>query len=155
MKKYLFSCMTIMMVAIVSVGFMSCSKDDDEEVVSPNQFDTKTSIPDPDGTVLIYMSAASKGNYHDIGLLSSFHIDEDYNFEGEAYIEIASVGMVKGLSEIKSIPTSGWASRVAVVSGYGYVVKYSGYSGTTYARLFVVSSTGSGYAVKYQSPFNP
>lgn len=152
MRKYLFSCMTIMMVAIVSVGFMSCSKDDDDEVVSPNQFDTKTSIPDPDGTVLIYMSAASKENYHYI--LSSFHIDEDYNFEGNN-IKIASVGMVKGLSEIKSIPTSGWASRVAVVSGYGYVVKYSGYSGTTYARLFVVSSTGSGYAVKYQSPFNP
>lgn len=154
MRKYLFSCMTIMMVAIVSVGFMSCSKDDDEEVVSPNQFDTKTSISDPDGTVLIYMSAASKGNYHDIGS-SSFHIDEDYNFEGYEYTKIASVGMVKGLSEIKSIPTSGWASSVAVVSGYGYVVRYSSPFATTYARLFVVSSTGSGYAVKYQSPFNP
>ena len=32
MKKNLFSWMTIMMVAIVSVGFVSCSKDDDDNL---------------------------------------------------------------------------------------------------------------------------
>lgn len=37
MKKCLFSWMTIMVVAIVSVGFVSCSKDDDDDFTSNSE----------------------------------------------------------------------------------------------------------------------
>ena len=148
--------MTIMVVAIMSVGFASCSgSDEDDGVVSPGGSGTSATIPDPEGTVVINMSAASNSNWHRMGLSYSFHIDEDSNFYDGGYgnIIFASVGLVKGLSEIKSIPTSGWAEKVAVIPGYGYVVR-SLYD-NQYARLYVVSSTGNGYTVKYQSPFIP
>lgn len=155
MKKLLLNWMTIMVVAIISVGIASCSgSDEDDGVVSPSESGTSATVPDPEGTVVVNMSAASNSKSHYIGFSYSFRIDEDSNFYS-AYggITFASVGLVKGLSEIKSIPTFGWAEEVAVIPGYGYVVR-SDYD-NKYARIYVVCSTGNGYTVKYQSPFIP
>lgn len=157
MKKLLLNWITIMVVAIMSVGIASCSgSDEDDGVVSPSESGTSATVPDPEGTVVVNMSAASNSKSHYIGFSYSFRIDEDSNFYSDDYgsnIQFASVGLVKGLSEIKSIPASGWARKVAVIPGYGYVV--SSIYDNKYARIYVVCSTGNGYTVKYQSPFIP
>lgn len=89
---------------------------------------------------------------------------------GEAHNgEIASVGSVSGLGEVKTIPSGGWSGEVAAQKRRGYVIRYKkAYDyrnprvSYTYARAYVVdyltsATTGGilGVVVKYESPFNP
>jgi len=76
--------------------------------------------------------------------------------------EIAYVGQVKGLGDVKRIPTSGFSSLAAVKPGYGYVAKHKRGETVTYARIYVVQDligAGSGGVIgaeiKYQYPFRP
>ncbi len=156
-KSYLLSLMTTMMVAMLSVGFVSCGDDDD--IVSPDNgqpINPSTPVSDPEGTIVVNMNNGSKDNWIDIGIGSKIHIDDANNFVGDySSVEFASVGLISGLGNITTIPTTGWAKTSAVVPGTGYVVKY----GSTYARLYVVEYTVNtsggimGATVKYQSPF--
>lgn len=92
---------------------------------------------------------------------------KDDNFYGswERNWKFVSIGKLKGLGNITKIPTSGWASQVAVIPEYGYVGASYGASsyrmaGTTYLRIYVmdyIESIGGGVIgadVKYQSPFH-
>lgn len=149
-NKYFWSLQTIMMVAMLSVGFTSCGSDDDLEQTNI------TSNVDPEGTVVVNMNNGSSKNWISIGSIGSIHIDEANNFVGsDQTYEFASVGLISGLSMIKTIPTSGWSISAAVVPGTGYVLR----SRSSYARLYVVDyivgTTGGiiGATVKYQSPF--
>ena len=67
-------------------------------------------------------------------------------------------GKVRGLGNVASIPTSGWADRVAVVPGNGYVAH--NYWSDEFVRIWVSdyisgATTGGviGAEVKYQKPF--
>ena len=161
-----------MMVAMLSIGFESCSKDDDDKV--DNYENTENiSNQDPEGTIVLNMISGASGNYYNIGSVCSIHVDEANNFTGEKYsgVSIVSVGLVSGLGKITQIPNSGWAQSAAVVPGTGYVLRCDG----QYARIYVVdylaqsytdeqgnmygmtngmtNSMTNGITIKYQAPF--
>lgn len=127
-----------------------CSSDDPDpdggDVIKPDQ-----EVPDPTGTILLSMR-------NDDGTsLNGLYIGKDDNFHGNGW-KIASVGQVKGLGNVASIPLAGWAEKVSVTPGYGYVA-YNTYS-DEYYRIFVTdymasATTGGviGADIKYQKPF--
>lgn len=92
------------------------------------------------------------------------YINKSNNFRTTGYdhSEIASVGKVKGLGNIKKIPESGWAQELSVIVGHGYVVRYTKYytkyddpNQYFYARVFVrdeiIGTSGGiiGYTISY------
>lgn len=158
-KNYLLSLLTTMMVAMLSLGFVSCGGDDDDSPTpKPNDGNEQTDVvsnQDPEGTIVVNMNNGAKDNWIDIGICT-IHIDDANNFVGRySDVEFTSVGKVKGLSNVTTIPSTGWSKSSAVVPGTGYVVK----CGDNYARMYVVDYTVStaggimGATVKYQSPF--
>lgn len=127
-----------------------CSSDDPDpdggDVIKPDQ-----EVPDPTGTILLSMR-------NDDGTsLNGLYIGKDDNFHGNGW-KIASIGQVKGLGNVASIPLAEWAEKVSVTPGYGYVA-YNTYS-DEYYRIFVTdymasATTGGviGADIKYQKPF--
>lgn len=160
-KKSLWSLLTIMMVAILSVSFVSCSKDDDDD-----NGDTSTAITDndPDGTIIANMHHNDYiGLFHTAGkgfdITCFLFLNTSNNFETN--FNIASVGKVKGLGYITKVPTNGWTNKIAVVPGTGYVIQgtYQGVSGCArvYVVDYIVDTTGGiiGAMIKYQPIWNP
>ncbi|MCL2098148.1 MAG: DUF5036 family protein [Bacteroidales bacterium] len=96
------------------------------------------------------VTPSGTGNY--------FYIDGANNFYGD-YHKFVTIGPMKGLGNVTQIPSSGWASEVAVQPGYGYVARCESYG--AYVRIYVVKyveAVGGGIIgadVKYQSPFVP
>lgn len=135
---------------LLAVAFAACSSDDDstdgDGNIKPN-----VNVNDPVGTVSLSMMKGPSIREGATGI-GSIYIGDDYNFDGGNFI---SLGTVKGLGNVSYIPTTGWASKVSVRSGNGYVA----YSYGTFYRIFVekeiVGTTGGiiGYDVKYQAPF--
>ncbi|MBQ7462478.1 MAG: DUF5036 family protein [Bacteroidaceae bacterium] len=160
-KKSLWGLLTIMTVAILSVSFVSCSKDDDDDIG-----DTSTAITDndPDGTIIANMHHKDNvnlfhmsGNGFDITCSISLNTSNNFVTNGS----IASVGKVKGLGYITKVPTKGWTDKIAVVPGTGYVIRgsYMGKSGCArvYVVDYIVDTTGGiiGAMIKYQPVWNP
>lgn len=83
--------------------------------------------------------------------------------------EIVNVGKVKGLAEVRGLPTSGWSRESAAQPGYGYIIRYKRadkyndpryryYYARVYAVDYLTSATTGGILgvkVKYESPYNP
>ena len=77
--------------------------------------------------------------------------------------EIASIGKVNGLSNIKDIPETGWTNQTTTIPGCGYVhrTKYRYRDGYAYTRIYVVdymtSTSGGimGITIKYQENWEP
>lgn len=154
MKKFYVNCLAMMM-AIVSVGFASCSKDEESY--------------NPEGMIEINLD--NGGQYFWVNQSYSFHIymNSKNNFRvlgNDA--KIVSVGQVAGLGAIKNIPEVGWGEEVAVIPGAGYIVRtdegkyennqYVWQKTYKYTRLYVVenrisSTTGGimGARIKYQA----
>lgn len=183
-KSIYWNLQVIVVAAVFCAGLASCG-DEDESVITPQteQNDGKQqteniSNQDPEGTVVLNMNNGAKNNYYDLGFGESYkiHIDEANNFIGEShyvvnpiygsgsneiFTEIVTIGSVRGLSEVNTIPTTGWSESAAVVPRTGYVVrvKNQSYSYDMYARLYVVDyivgTSGGiiGATIKYQSPF--
>lgn len=133
----------------MTVSFCSCGSDEPDPnngtVVKPT-----TDVPDPTGTIQLSM------RNDDDTSLDGLYISEDNNFHGDW--RIASAGQVKGLGNVSSIPLSGWAGKMSVTPGTGYIC-YNKYSGE-FMRLFVTEYTLAagtegiiGAKVKYQKPF--
>lgn len=137
---------------LLAVAFAACSSDDDSTDGDGN-IKPDVNVNDPVGTVSLSMmkGPSIREGATRIGS-SDIYIGNDYNFDGGYFI---SLGTVKGLGNVSYIPTTGWASKVSVRSGNGYVA----YSYGTFYRIFVekeiVETTGGiiGYDVKYQAPF--
>ena len=151
-REIKFHLLATIVVAMSCLTLIACG-DDKEDGLEQTE---NVSERDPDGTVVVNMNNGSRDNWITIGSIGKIHIDDANNFVGYySDYEFASVGLVSGLSKIKTIPTSGWSRSVAVVPGTGYVARY----GSNYARLYVVDyivgTTGGiiGATVKYQSPF--
>lgn len=138
---------------LLSVGACSSTDPDYGE-----QHSSETNVPDPTGTVTISMR-------NDDGTsLDGLYISADNNFHGYNFM-IADIGSVNGLGNVSYIPMTGWASKVAVVPGHGYVAaeatwQYGGTYNVKYYRLYVteyIIAAGSngiiGADVKYQKPF--
>lgn len=135
---------------LLAVAFAACSSDDDSTDGNGN-IKPDVNVNDPAGTVSLSMMKGPSIREGATGI-GSIYIGNDYNFDGGYFI---SLGTVKGLGNVSYIPTTGWASKVSVRSGNGYVA----YSYGTFYRIFVekeiVGTTGGiiGYDVKYQAPF--
>lgn len=143
---------------------MSCSKEEKDDLEKTENI----SVQDPEGTVVLNMNSGTDDNWYMIGDIGRIHIDASNNFRGrDSDISFVSVGLVSGLSKITQIPTSGWAESAAVVSGTGYLMRYSYYGTVKYARIYVVEYLGTtftdeqgntygqttGAKIKYQAPF--
>lgn len=145
MKKFIWALASLCI--LLATG---CSKNDDPDnggYIKPDQ-----NVADPTGTIELSMRNANNGDTY----LDDLHIGKDDNFSGSGTF-IASLGAVRGLGNVSSIPSAGWASKVAVTPGCGYVV-YNSYK-DEYTRIYVVdyitSVTGGimGADIKYQKPF--
>lgn len=143
------------MAVVMACAMVACGDDDD-----PN--DPGNSVPDPEGTVLLSMRNESSGTTFLSEGNFSIYIDKGDNFdEWRANAEFVNLGKMKGLGNITKIPASGWASKVAVTPGCGYIARYS--NKNEYIRMYVVDYITSaeitngviGANVKYQYPFIP
>ena len=126
-KSFLLTMLTTMMVAMMSVGYTSCSGD--EEIIKP----------DPPITLItgvVDYDMYKKSSFDDFSPAFKIHINEnncfecgqsDYNgYMGVVSVFFMSVGPVKDISEIKMVPDyeQGWTGNTATVnSGYGYLVE--------------------------------
>ena len=147
-KSNLMSLLAMIMVTMLTVSFISCGGDDDNENPNNGQpVNPGTTVNDPEGTISLSMRNADNGKTY----LDNIYISNE-NFRG-AYF--TSVGAVKGLGNVPTIPTTGWAEQMSVIAGNGYVA----YSNNQFYRIFVVSdivaTTGGiiGADIKYQKPF--
>lgn len=147
-------------VIIISAltALSSCDKNDDTFFNEIPDIDNPFEIlPDPEGTIQLSMRDDDNGKT----LLDNIYISDEnfasnYVWPGNP-VTFVSLGNMSGLANVNQIPTAGWASKVAVVPGNGYIAYDS--SKDTYYRLYVtnyiVSTTGGiiGADVKYQVPF--
>ena len=149
MRKSTIYRLALLVAVMLPLALASCKKDDPNPdngtPVKPS-----TEISDPEGTITLSMRNADSGKTY---LDNQFYIDNE-NFTGGYFV---SLGPVKGLGNVSTIPLKGWSSQVAVIPGNGYVA-YNPYNDTFY-RLYVVQEIGStsggviGAEVKYQKPF--
>lgn len=153
MKKHLFNRLSIILLAMIGIfPFTSCSDDEAPDPDRGQIIDPDADVDDPTGTVSLAMRNQDNGNTR----LGYIYIDDGNNFSGSSSY-FASIGKVRGLGNVSDIPTSGWASQVAVNPGYGYVA-YNGGDRQFY-RIYVedyIVSTGGGIIgadIKYQTPF--
>lgn len=156
-NKYVFLFCIVLGTCVLS----SCSKDDggiadgSGEAVNPDK-----NLPDPTGTVTLNMMVGDD-KWVTISNFGEIRINSAYNFEGESYrFSFVSLGKMKGLGNVTTIPQDGWNRTVAVNPGEGYVVRYySEWESERCARLYVVSEISGtsggviGYTVKCQAPF--
>lgn len=124
----------------------SCGDDE------PNPDNPEVAIPDPEGTITVKMRYD-----HETSINGHIEIDDSYNFVGYGSVSFVSIGPCKGLGNVTCIPKSGWANKVAVTTGCGYIAYVSG--SNSFYRLYVegpmTDAVGGilGYTVKYQTPF--
>ena len=149
--KYLQTFFLYLIALMMAAGLCACSSDDNEPE-QPEITDPTEEVDDPAGTITLSMRNENNGSTR----LGRFYIDEGDNFANGYF---ASIGEVNGLGNISYIPKTGWASKIAVTPGCGYVA-YNEYD-DTYYRIYVtgyiIGSTSYGIIgayVKYQTPFH-
>lgn len=104
----------IMMVSVTSCGDEPSGGNESENI------DKNKPVPDPDGTISLAMHHASGSS--GATYLDHIYIESDNNFRGSgAIMYFSDLGSVAGLGNISAIPTSGWANKVQVIPGHGYV----------------------------------
>ncbi len=117
-------------------------------------------IDDPSGTITVSMRNSGNGDTRlhigGINNTATLYVSND-NFRCyDAYI--VSLGKVKGLGSITTMPTSGWADKMAAIPGNGYIIV------TCLAevyRVYVVDYIYNiyneiiGVDIKYQPDFRP
>ncbi len=128
----------LIMVAMMSVCFVSCSSDDnngDDSIL--------TTIPDPEGTKTIEMTADGVTTYRiaegNLVLTRNFELKKD--FDSPKNISIGYVGKTNGVGAITEVPRSRSIMSDPVKPGDGFVVVSVDYDylTTITARLFVES----------------
>lgn len=142
-----------LVAVMMTCAVVACGDDDDPS-------DPGNSVADPEGTVTLRMRNENSGRTYLSEGRFKIYIDEGDNFvDYGADAEFVNLGHMKGLGNITKIPKSGWASKVAVTPGCGYIAhdKYR----NEYIRIYVVDYVTSaeqtngviGFNVKYQYPF--
>lgn len=135
------------MLCVAAIVLSSCGSD---EELTLGGVDPDKNVPDPVGTITLSMRDKHNGNTYLDGTIQICN----ENFTGwNSYF--TSVGAVKGLGNVANIPTTGWASEVAVIPGNGYVAYSNNIFYRLYVTNFIASTTGGiiGAEVKYQKPF--
>lgn len=139
----------LMLLIMLSVAMTACGNDGDEGDQSRTEV-----VPDPEGTVTQNVWWKDAWTQENLGIdgVTVQCIKGSWTISNEWYpdAKIASVGPVKGLGNITTIPTKGWSQHIACEVNHGYVVN-SGKG--TYARIFVVKKIDYGVQVKFEFPF--
>ncbi|MBE6321456.1 MAG: hypothetical protein E7073_00315 [Bacteroidales bacterium] len=79
-----------------------------------------------------------------------------YNMNQEKTTQIVSVGPVKNIAAIKTVPEAGWTNAASAQPGCGYIAKRDFEGTTVYARIYVVEWMENTYGgiigarIKYQ-----
>ncbi|MDR3285819.1 MAG: DUF5036 family protein [Prevotellaceae bacterium] len=140
------------MMFVITAFATSCGKDD----VNPS--DPNQKVPDPAGTVELDVRNASNGGNSFVGI----GINQADNFYSNSSWKFASMGEMKGVGNITTIPESGYADQVGVRPGRGYVGKRVLTNGVEYIAFYVddyILAAGTngiiGAYVKYVYPFIP
>ena len=151
----------VLVAALPIAALTSCSSDNDE----PNGGSAGEGL---DNEVVLSML---KGDKDKATKLDEVFIGEDNNFQTAdgRDVEFALVTSANKLGSITNIPKSGWAEKVAVRKGYGYVCcnydhylpDYDGfsYNYSDFYRIYVEDEMRDtdgkviGYNIRYQHPF--
>lgn len=150
----------VLVAALPITALTSCSSDNDE----PNGGSAGEGL---DNEVVLSML---KGDKDKATKLDEVFIGEDNNFQTAdgRDVEFALVTSANKLGSITNIPKSGWAEKVAVRKGYGYVCcKYDQYwandvlryNYSDFYRIYVEDEMRDtdgkviGYNIRYQHPF--
>lgn len=149
----------VLVAALPMAALTSCSSDNDE----PNGGSAGEGL---DNEVVLSML---KGDEDKATKLGDVYIGEDNNFQTDGSdVEFALVANANKLGSITNIPKSGWAEKVAVRKGYGYVCcKYDNYLSnqgfrynySDFYRIYVEDEMRDtdgkiiGYNIRYQHPF--
>lgn len=144
----------------------ACGDSNGDEPDNPNPINPDKEVADPAGTVKLSMrSEAAVGDAKTI-LDDMLYIDGADNFCIREYSSASSIidlGSMKGLGNIEYIPkTGGWAEKVKVTPGHGYLIFYydNSIKNSTYYRIYVCNyiknAVGEiiGADIKYQKPFH-
>lgn len=137
MKNFIY----YLMLPLMLLAFAACGEKNSDPGENPDKL-----VPDPEGTIEV------SARYDAWTGVAGIRIDDAYNFSGAYFV---SLGQMRGLGNITSIPKTGWASTVAVVPGNGYVAYSEGMFYRIYVQEELVGTTGGviGYTFKYQTPF--
>lgn len=139
----------VFIALLCTVSLCACGKDDEPLATPDNDgiVDPSAPVKDPVGTVMLSMR-----NDDSSSRLDGMYIDSANNFAGA---EFASIGEVNGLGNVSYIPMSGWASRVSVTPGHGYVAYKDGVYYRIYVIDYIVDTMGGiiGADIKYQASF--
>lgn len=137
MKNFIY----YLMLPLVLLAFAACGEKNSDPGENPDKL-----VPDPEGTIEV------SARYDAATGIETIRIDAAYNFSGAYFV---SLGQMRGLGNITSIPKTGWAATVAVVPGNGYVAYSMGSFFRIYVEAELVGTTGGviGYKLKYQAPF--
>ena len=142
--------MTIFSMVFLGLCFTACDGDDKDEI-------------DPEGTVVAniknYDSYDLKNHRQDSGRLQIGDFNLFMDITNNFYVngEMVTVGAVKGLASVVSLPENGWTKYVGAIPGYAYIASVGG----KYTRIYVIDymkdSSGDiiGATIKYQYPWNP
>ena len=159
--------LVFVMAVALTITFSACGKD------SGSNDNSNNPVADPEETIFVAMRNNAGTYVQPDGCDGTLHIDGSDNFSGGYNAfgrwKFVSMNKISGLGNITQIPASGWADKVAVIEGFGYVARYEGrnsvnsdFDRTTYVRIYVDSyiiASGTngiiGAYVKYQSPFVP
>ena len=143
-QNIFYSMLAMIMATLLSASLTSCS--DDDKTPSDPQGTASANIRNDDANIYatIPMGTFSyidkDGETQELEASVRLDIDGGNNFflrYNDRYNKgiyssgntinkkcIVSVGAVKGLGSIKNIPENGWAEKVAVQPGHGYIIKY-------------------------------
>ena len=131
MKKLL----SWMLVLTMSFSFMSCSKNDNN--------DPQSGTTEQLSTVLLPYSIEVRLNYHPYTTHCGVEVHKDVlkcycnNINNFAVQQIC-IGKVNKLSDIKSVPATGWQTDdLPVQEGYGYLVRVRVNNQWLYRRLYI------------------
>lgn len=136
MKNFIY----YLMLPLMLLAFAACGEKNSDPGENPDKL-----VPDPEGTIEV------SARYDAATGIETIRIDAAYNFSGAYFV---SLGQMRGLGNITSIPTIGWASTVAIVPGNGYVAYSEGMFYRIYVVEELVGTSGGiiGYTFRYQAP---
>lgn len=171
---------SVLVAVFLSLLLVACGGDEpnpDDEPQPDESENVDPSVPteDPVGTIKLAMNNEANGgtklDYIGIGKDNNFYGDCDARYYRLTFCDL---GEIAGLGNITGIPVTGWATKVQVIPGHGYIAvkeamneEWDGYESTykrewkieKIYRIFVTDWIGSveggiiGVNIKYQAPF--
>ena len=143
----------------------ACGDSNGDEPDNPNPVNPDKEVADPAGTVKLSMRSEAAAGSGKTKLDERLFIDGADNFDTDGWGQIVDIGSMKGLGNVGYIPKTGYADKVAVIPGHGYIWARYPYYGlyrnalTSYLRIYVTNYTKNtageiiGADIQYQGPF--